>query len=143
MSCVGVYQVVDDHFKTQDPSIYAIGSIAKFSRKFAGSLGISMQFCNTFDIGAQCADLVVDQLLNGDVDRKPFRLNIDQETCVVAKLHGGMHFFYGLPLSFLFGLKTGMDSIWFSTFRNSLLPAFLDGEIISRGTSILPTSPRE
>ena len=79
-----------------------------------------MQYCNTFDVGMQCADLLTDVLLNGERDdgdgdygdRTPFRLNMERATCVVAKLHGGMHFLYGLFSSLCDTNRLESDSLF-------------------------------
>jgi len=94
--------VVDGEFKTQDRTIYAIGAIAKFSRKFAPTKDavFSLQYANAFDVGAQCAALIVNNILEGDVgsdtdeERKAFELDLERETCVMADLPGGFKLFH-------------------------------------------------
>eukprot|EP00201_Polytomella_parva_P014701 CAMPEP_0175050738 /NCGR_PEP_ID=MMETSP0052_2-20121109/7419_1 /TAXON_ID=51329 ORGANISM="Polytomella parva, Strain SAG 63-3" /NCGR_SAMPLE_ID=MMETSP0052_2 /ASSEMBLY_ACC=CAM_ASM_000194 /LENGTH=970 /DNA_ID=CAMNT_0016314961 /DNA_START=32 /DNA_END=2941 /DNA_ORIENTATION=+ len=54
--------VVDARFRTNDPSIFAAGSIAKFSRRYGGT-GLPMQNFNSREVGIQTAASIVQSLL--------------------------------------------------------------------------------
>ena len=95
--------VVDDQFRTQDSSIYATGNIAKFSRKFTNNdNGISfLQYANSFSIGQQCAKFMVDHILDPLSEDDSSLIDLQKETCVVAKLIGEYHYFYAYNPEFV------------------------------------------
>lgn len=72
--------VINKNYRTNDPKIYAAGTITKYSRKYHAT-HLNHKYFNRAEIGEHCGKIIKELLLPEEVGIFRFKLNLNSQIC--------------------------------------------------------------